>query len=83
MSLISKLETRRVEMSQFVIMENVDGICQAVAIRKDAVAAQTRCVELANLRSQKPRGRVEPIEGGARFTVEGALYMAVEVVDCG
>ena len=68
-------------MSQFVIMELVDGISQAVAIRKDAVKAQQRCVELADLRSQKPDGRVEPIEGGARFIVEGAVYMAVEVAD--
>lgn len=70
-------------MSQFVIIEIVDGIHRPVAIRKNAATAQTRCMELANLRSQKPSGMVEPIEGGARFTVESALYMAVEVLDDG
>lgn len=69
-------------MSQFVIMEIVDGISRIVAIRKNATAAQNRCMELANLRSQKPDGRVETFEGGARFTVESAAFMAVEVADC-
>jgi len=66
----------------YVVMETSCGSSRPVAIRKTAIAAATRCNELARERmGQRHEGEIEVLDMGAVYRPETVVFTAIEVED--